>query len=128
MKKLTYYNQVCYNMKKAGDNIIIIRNKTYERDLKKKIISKHKNKELANIYSIEYLIKKSQNFKELLSNPESKLYNIKKKSGNLKEIYTAYVNSKIRLYIKPYGDYPYNLAEIEKIEFIKIDDKHYGEG
>lgn len=85
------------------------------------------DKELANIYSIEYLIRKSPNFKSLMDNPESKLYNITKKKGDLKDIYTAYVNKKIRLYIKPCGDYPYNLVEIEKIEFIKIDDKHYGE-
>lgn len=111
-----------------GDIIIIIKNKAYERDLKKKIISKHKDKELSNIYAIEYLIKKSQNLKELINKPESKLYNIEKKKANLKEIYTARINDKIRLYMKPYGNYPYNLLEIEKIEFTKIDDKHYGEG
>lgn len=98
------------------------------RDLKKKIISKHKIKELSNIYAIEYLIKKSNNLKELINKPESKLYNIEKKNANLKEIYTAHINNKIRLYMKPYGEYPYKKIEIEKIEFIKIDDKHYGEG
>lgn len=125
----TYYNLVCYNKKSTrGDIIIIIKNKTYERDLKKKIISKHKDKELSNIYGVEYLIKESNNLEELINKPESKLYNIEKKQGNLKEIYTARINDKIRLYMKPYGKYPYNLLEIEKIEFTKIDDKHYGEG
>ena len=86
----TYY--VIINI--GGDNIIIIKSKAYERDLKKKIIAKHMNRELANIIAIEYLIKKSPNFKILINNPESKLYNITKKSGDLKEIYTAYINKK----------------------------------
>ena len=30
--------------------------------------------------------------------------------------------------MKPIGEYPYNNILIDKIEFIKIDDKHYGEG
>lgn len=124
----TYYNLVCYNIKTRGDIIIIIKNKAYERDLKKKIISKHKNKELPNIYAIEYLIKKSNNLKELINKSESKLFNIQKKNANLKEIYTAHINNKIRLYMKPYGEYPYRTKEIKKIEFIKIDDRHYGEG
>ena len=52
----------------------------------------------------------------------------KRKKGDLKEIYTAKVNNKIRLYLKPEGEYPYDLVSIESIEFVKIDDKHYGEG
>lgn len=30
--------------------------------------------------------------------------------------------------MKPKGEYPYDLVSIEAIEFVKIDDKHYGEG
>ena len=66
--------------------------------------------------------------KEVVIDNLSKVYGINKKNGPLKEIYTAKINNKLRLYIKPCGDYPYNLVEIEKVEFIKIDDKHYGEG
>ena len=40
----------------------------------------------------------------------------------------AKVNAKLRLYIHPVGDYPYNLIEIDKIMLEKIDDKHYWEG
>lgn len=29
----------------------------------------------------------------------------------------ARVNKKIRLYLKPVGEYPYNLIEIEKIDY-----------
>lgn len=47
---------------------------------------------------------------------------------NLKEIFTANVNQKIRLYMKPIGLYPYNQIEITDIEFLEIDDKHYGDG
>ena len=50
------------------------------------------------------------------------------KSGILKEIYTANVNKKIRMYIKPIGEYPYKLEEIVEIELEQIDDRHYGEG
>ena len=38
------------------------------------------------------------------------------------------INNKIRLQMKPVGVYPYNMIEIQEIEFIKIDDSHYGEG
>lgn len=30
--------------------------------------------------------------------------------------------------MKPIGEYPYNNKMITEIEFIDIDDKHYGEG
>jgi len=58
----------------------------------------------------------------------AKIYNIEKKSNDLKEIYTARINSKIRMYIKPIGDYPYRLEKILEIELVYIDDKHYGDG
>ena len=66
--------------------------------------------------------------KELILNPLSKVYNIEKKKWDLKEIYTARINSKIRLYMKPVGEYPYKLEEIIEIELVNIDDKHYREG
>ena len=66
--------------------------------------------------------------KELMLNPLSIVYNIEKKSGNLKEIYTAKINKKLRMYIRPVGKYPYNLEEIVEIELEQIDEKHYGEG
>ena len=47
----------------------------------------------------------------LITNPISKLYYIEKKSGNLKEYYTARLNNKIRLIMKPIATYPYNLIE-----------------
>lgn len=61
-------------------------------------------------------------------NPLSRVYNIEKKEGNLKEIYTAKINAKIRMHIKPIGEYPYKLEEIIEVELIEIDEKHYGEG
>lgn len=77
---------------------------------------------------IESLIKSSCNMQKLVNSSLSKIYGIEKKNGNLKDIYTAKVNDKIRLYLKPEGEYPYDLVSIESIEFVKIDDKHYGEG
>ena len=85
-------------------------------------------KEINNINEICDFIIIFNNMKELLSNELCKIYGIEKKKGNLKEIYTARVNNKIRMYIQPVGNYPYNLEEIEIVELEKIDDKHYGEG
>lgn len=86
------------------------------------------NKELATIEAIEVLMVESENMKKLMLNPLASVYNINKKSGILKEIYTANVNKKIRMYIKPIGEYPYKLEEIVEIELEQIDDRHYGEG
>ncbi len=86
------------------------------------------NKELATIEAIEVLMVESENMKKLMLNPLARVYNINKKSGILKEIYTANVNKKIRMYIKPIGEYPYKLEEIVEIELEQIDDRHYGEG
>lgn len=106
----------------------IIKSKNYEKDYKKKILNKYKQKEINRIQNIEELVLDSENLKSLLLNPLSLVYNIRQKEGVLKEIFTANVNSKIRLYMKPIGEYPYNKIEIKSIEFLKIDDKHYGEG
>lgn len=86
------------------------------------------NKELTTIEAIEVLMVESENMKKLMLNPLARVYNINKKSGILKEIYTANVNKKIRMYIKPIGEYPYKLEEIVEIELEQIDDRHYGEG
>lgn len=106
----------------------IIKTKQYEKDYKKKIYIKHKFKEIETIRNIEELILDTKNLKSLLENPLSRIYNMNKKEGCLREIFTANVNSKIRLYMKPIGEYPYNKIEITDIEFLKIDDKHYGDG
>ena len=102
----------------------IVKTKTYIKDLQKKIKNKHKKKEEETIEAIEELIIQSNNMKELMS----RVYNIEKKDGNLKEIYTAKINAKIRMHIKPIGEYPYKLEEIIEVELIEIDEKHYGEG
>ncbi len=70
----------------------------------------------------------SKNRQEVIINPLSRVYNIEKKQGNLKEIYTANINMKLRMYIKPIGEYPYKLEKIVEVELREIDDRHYGEG
>ncbi len=125
---LAYYNLFGYNMNKEVIFLQIIKTSSYKQDLKRKIINKHLDKEFDIIRKIEDLILSVNNLQELINHPFKNVYHVEKKSGNLKEIYTARVNKKIRLYLKPVGEYPYNLVEIEKIEFIKIDDKHYKEG
>lgn len=106
----------------------IIKTAIYKKDFQKKIKNKHKKKEEETIEAIEELIIQCKNMKELMLNPLTIVYNIEKKKGNLKEFYTAKINSKLRMYIKPIGEYPYKLEEIVEIELIEIDDKHYGEG
>ena len=106
----------------------IIKTKNYIKDIQKKIKNKHKIKEAETIEAIEELMIQSKNMKELMLNPLSIVYNIEKKTGNLKEIYTARINQKLRMYIRPVGQYPYNLEQIVEIELEQIDDKHYGDG
>lgn len=106
----------------------IHKSKNYLKEYQKKIINLHKNKELERINEIETLIIQSANLKELINNPLRMVYGIEKKQGDLKEIYTAKINEKMRLYMKPVGEYPYNMIEIDIIVFEKIDDKHYGDG
>ena len=105
----------------------IIKGKAYLKDYKKKIEYKHLNKEIERISNIEELILDSQNLKEVILNPLSIVYGIRQKKGDLKEIYTANINDKIRLYIKPIGEYPYNIVEINELEFLKIDKSLIGE-
>ena len=100
----------------------------YQRSFKKIIEKKHLDKEKKTLEMIERLIIHSDNLKELMLNPLHLTYNIEKKKVNLKEIYTARLNSKLRLIMKPIGEYPYNLVEITEIEFVEIDDSHYGDG
>lgn len=107
----------------------IIKSTGYQRDLKRKILNKHKQEEERKIMKIEKLIIENKNLKELLNNPLSKVYGIEKKKNNLDKIYTAKLNRKIRLYIEPKSpNINLELEKIEEVEFVKIDDKHYGEG
>ena len=106
----------------------IIKTKKYLKDLQKKIRDKYKTKEEETIEAIEELMIQSENMKKLMLNPLSIVYNIEKKKGNLKDIYTARINQKLRMYIRPVGKYPYNLDEVVEIELEQIDDRHYGEG
>ena len=106
----------------------MIKTKTYIKDLQKKIKNKHKKKEQETIEAIEELMIQSKNRQEVIINPLSRVYNIEKKQGNLKEIYTANINMKLRMYIKPIGEYPYKLEKIVEVELREIDDRHYGEG
>jgi len=98
----------------------------YKKSLRK--VLKNKPKELERLENIKNVILASENLHRLLLSKYKVIYHIEKKTGNLKEYYTARLNEKIRLLMKPVGDYPYNELEIEDIIFEDIDDKHYGEG
>lgn len=98
----------------------------YKKNVKK--VLKNKNKELQRLDNIKNLIISKNNLHELLLDQYKVIYHIEKKVGNLKEYYTARINEKIRLLMKPVGDYPYQEIEITDIVFEDIDDTHYGEG
>ena len=106
----------------------IIKTSAYKRSYKKNIVNKHLTKEIKRIENIEELINASENLQSLINNPFYKVYNITRKKGDLSEIYTAKINDKLRLKMRPVGEMPYNIFEITEIEFLEVDDKHYGEG
>ena len=106
----------------------IIKTTAYNKSFNKNLVKKYLIKEIDRIDKIEELITNSANMHELITNPLHIIYGIEKKQGELKEIYTAKVNDKLRLWMKPIGEYPYNLIEITDIEFLQIDNKHYGDG
>ena len=106
----------------------IIKSKNYQKNYKKKILDKHLEKEKTRINNIENLLLASENLHAVIQSPYKNVYHIEHKKNNLKKFYTARINDKLRLIMKPSGNYPYNLIEIEEIEFIQIDDKHYKEG
>lgn len=97
--------------------------KSYKILLKKHLVEEEKT--LDGLMTIIYQM---ATFSDVLNSEARSIYRISKKVGNLKDIYTANLNNKIRLHMKPVGNYPYNLCEIVEIEFIRIDDKHYGDG
>ena len=106
--------------------MVIIETNNYKKSVKKKL--KNKIDELERLENIKNIIIMSNNLHELLLSEYKNIYHIEKKKGNLKEYYTAHLNSKIRLVLKPVGEYPYKEIEIENIIFEDIDDSHYGEG
>lgn len=104
----------------------IIESDKYKKSYKK--VLKYKKREMERLENIKNLIIAKDNFHELLIDPYKNIYYIEKKSGVYKEYYTARLNSKIRLFMKPVGEYPYKEIEITDIVFEDIDDTHYGEG
>ena len=108
--------------------MIILKSKNYLKDYDKLIKRKHLVKEENRIKDIEKVINAFSNMQELFASPYKDVYNFEQKKGNLKEFFTVRINSKLRLIMKPLIGYPYNYIEIVEIEFVNIDDTHYGEG
>lgn len=106
--------------------MIIIETNKYKKSRQK--VLKNKKRELERLENIKNIIINSENLHKLLLRQFKNIYRIEKKTGNLKEYYTARLNDKLRLLMKPVGEYPYKEVEIEEIIFEDIDDKHYGEG
>ena len=101
----------------------IIESKAYKKTEKK--VLKNKTRELEKLENIKNAIIVSSNLHELMISKYKFIYDIRKKHGDLKEIYSASLNGNIRLLFKPVGNYPYNEVEIIELEFLEINDKHY---
>lgn len=108
--------------------MVIHESSKYKQSYKRLIVRKHMIREENRINSIKEFIYKYDNLHELLLSSFKNIYYFEKKKNNLKEYYTARINNKMRLIMKPIGEYPYNELEVEEIEFIDIDNTHYGEG
>ncbi len=106
--------------------MLIVETKKYKKSVKK--VLKNKTRELERLENIKNLIISSDNLYKVLQSEYKNIYRIEKKKANLKEFYTARLNEKIRLIMKPIGEYPYKEIEIEEIIFENIDNTHYGEG
>ena len=101
----------------------IIESKAYKKTERK--ILKNKGRELEKLDNIKNAIIVSSNLHELLLSQFKFIYDIRKKTGDLKEIYSASLNNNIRLLFKPVGIYPYDEIEIIELEFLEINDTHY---
>lgn len=106
----------------------LIETSRYKRDYKNEITKKHKKDEENEIDNIKTFLISKDTLKDVMSDPLHLVYNIRQKKGNLKEYYTADINRKMRLFLKPIGTYPYNIIEVTEIEVTGIDNHHYGEG
>lgn len=102
----------------------IIKTKAYERDYKNKLKNKIEvmNREKFIIKALNI----SANLKVALNDTYLRTRHFEKKKGKLKEFYTARLNDKNRLVMRPVGDYPYDTILIDEIIFEEIDDSHYG--
>ena len=123
-ENIVCYNLIGYNIYRKGFWYInIIKSKAYKKTEKK--VFKNKTKELEKLDNIKNAIIISSNLHELMLSKFKYIYDIRKKHGDLKEIYSASLNGNIRLLFKPVGKYPYNEVEIFELEFLEINDTHY---
>ena len=108
--------------------MVIIKTSKYKRSYRKEIVNKHLIKEDNRLHNIENFLLSKDNLQEVMLDPLKNIYYIEKKTANMKEYYTARLNDKMRLIIKPNGEYPYSIVEIDELIFECIDNTHYGEG
>ena len=104
----------------------IIESKNYQKSYKK--LLKNNKKEQEKLNKIITVFLEYPTLHDVLHTPYKEVYYIEQKKWELKGYYTARLNQKMRLIMKPIGEYPYNTMEITDIEFVDIDNTHYGEG
>lgn len=108
--------------------MVVHESSSFKRSYKKVIINKHKIEEAKKLEFLKDVFLNNNSLHDIMISNYKNIYNIEKKKGNLKEYYSARLNSKMRLLMKPFGNYPYNEIEIVEIEFVDIDNSHYGKG
>ena len=128
LKKLAYYYLIGYNIYSSGGFMQVIETTKFKNSYKRLIIRKHLMDEDEILNAIIDLLLDSNNLDEIMKSKYKIIYHIEKKKGNLKEYYTARLNKKMRLIMKPNSDYPYNEIEIDEIIMEDIDNSHYGDG
>lgn len=110
----------------GGIGMKIIYDSMFKRN-KKKLEQKHMQEEIDNLFTITTSIVSSNNLYDLLNSNIAHYFHIEFKTSDMKMLLTARLNRKIRLIMQPIGKYPYNTLEIIEIEFVKIDNHHYGD-
>ena len=106
----------------------IIETKEYQKSYNK--LLKKCTKEKERIQDIKDFLIGKNNLHEVLIDPLKNIYHIEQLHNNRND-FSARIdnrNNKLRLIMKPIGEYPYNTIEITDIEFIRIDNKHYERG
>ena len=106
----------------------IIESDNYKKSYKKLLKTGVREKE--RIENIKNLLISKKTLHDVMIDPLQNVYHIEQLTGNRHE-YSARLNNsnnKIRLIMKPVGNYPYNIMEITDIIFDDVDNYHYERG
>ena len=106
----------------------IIESDKYKKSYKKLI--KNNKEEVDRIENIKMFLISKKTLHDVMMDPWHNIYHIHELKETRHE-YSAKIsnsNNKLRLIMKPVGNYPYNTIEITDIEFYDLDNYHYKRG